>query len=103
MKTKCVISGLVLVCLFTVVNIIKSIQVSGNITDIVLNRVESLASGESMGGDDLKQATSQVCYLEKKYYDENSGRIVTTTVEGRVGICDGDPGPCRSWNCTEVM
>lgn len=102
MKIKYVFSGIVILCLFTAVNIVKNNQESENILNLTLNHLEGLAYEETEENE-MKKATAYVCYFTKKYYDENTNSIIEKSVEGRVGVCDGDAGPCNSWPCTENL
>ena len=72
------------------------------IEDIMLVNVESLAFPEGGIGSDMRIATKHVCYLNNEVFDESTGRLEHIPVEGRIGICDGTEGACRSWPCTEV-
>ncbi|RGM50247.1 MULTISPECIES: hypothetical protein [Bacteroides] len=102
MKIKYVFSGIVILCLFTVVNIVKNNQENKDVLNLTLNHLEGLAN-EEIEGDEMKKATAYVCYFTKRYYDENTNSIIEKSVEGRVGICDGDAGPCNSWSCIEKL
>ena len=102
MKAKFSMIGVLLISLFTVVNIVKSNQKNKRIEDIMLGNVESLAFPESGIGSDMRIATKHVCYLNNEVFDESTGRLEHIPVEGRIGICDGTEGACKSWPCTEV-
>lgn len=101
-EVKFSVIGVLLISLFTVVNIVKSNQKNKKIEDIMLVNVESLAFPEGGIGSDMRIATKHVCYLNNEVFDESTGRLEHIPVEGRIGICDGTEGACRSWPCTEV-
>ena len=96
MKVKFSVVGVLLISLFTVVNIVKRNQKNKKIEDIMLVNVESLAFPEGGIGSDMRIATKHVCYLNNEVFDESTGRLEHIPVEGRIGICDGTEGACRS-------
>ena len=60
MKAKFSMIGVLLISLFTVVNIVKSNQKNKRIEDIMLVNVESLAFPESGIGSDMRIATKHL-------------------------------------------
>lgn len=66
-------------------------QENKDVLNLTLNHLEGLAN-EEIEGDEMKKATAYVCYFTKRYYDENTNSIIEKSVEGRVGICDGEAG-----------
>lgn len=110
------ITFLVFTMSITVFNTVISLQSNNRLSALTFslidaiagNESDSLAPGESIApGSDMQKVQTFDCIFLKKVVvglDENGNSIIETIgVSGKVGICNGDQGPCEKYSCTESL
>lgn len=80
-----------------------NVEAQSELKNLVLSTTECLANDENTDEDDWKVAMPHDCSYTKKVYIDGLNQVVTITVPGKEGICDGAYGPCNSWSCTEIL
>lgn len=103
MKKLLLLGFTLLVVISTVISVRLNSKAQSEWVNLVLSATESLASGEISGGSSEKSETPHDCSYTKNIIIEGSNQIITVTVPGKKGVCDGLSGTCNSWPCTEIM
>lgn len=107
---------LVIILSITAFNTVLSLQSNNKLSALAFsvidaiagNETDSLAPGESIApGSDLQKVETFDCMHSKNVVvalDQNGNSIIEKiTVPGKIGICNGDQGPCEKYSCTESL
>lgn len=94
---------MLMVVVSTTIGITLNVEAQNELRNLVLSTTECLADDENTDENDLKVAMPHDCSYTKEVYIDGLNKVVTITVPGKEGICDGASGTCNSWGCTEIL